>query len=264
VSVAAFLGSELIRLGLETDALQVVFRRAEPLVEMALRRTSLARQTVVGLLGELVFLRMLLRESNPERRDSTLDSWTGWAHSARDYQFGETYVEVKTTLEQRSRHQISSLRQVEEDPGVLLLLSVGLVADSEGPISLPVLADQIIGLLDVPEAPEEAPTRFLERLSLYGTSTARGEPGIARGYVHADMKEWGIYSERFTLGFTSRLYRVAEPSIHVIRTPDLARFPHVRPDGLQYTLELPEVVDAQNPVQDLPRSLRALVGGAGR
>ena len=59
--VTVFLCEEFIRLEIETRPAAEAFADAEPLVEMALRRTVLGDESVLGLLGELCFLEELLR-----------------------------------------------------------------------------------------------------------------------------------------------------------------------------------------------------------
>ena len=134
VPTAAFLAEELLRNGIDSSP-QPAFALSEPLIEMALRRTALDEDTVLGLLGELRFLELLLRGSDTtEQRANGLEAWEGYQRTSRDFVFNNgTEVEVKVTRGPHSSHQISSIAQVDprrtaggEPIEQLYLVSIGV------------------------------------------------------------------------------------------------------------------------------------------
>lgn len=245
----ATIGAELFRLGVERRSTADVFVEVEAFVALVLRRILLPAEYVLGLVGELLILRELLTALRFDARiHNRTTFWRGWQRQSRDFVFGQTAVEVKTTSLSVSRHTVS-LDQVDArqtDGGAseqLFLASIGLRQSfgAEG-FSISSLTSDVLALLDPSET-----ASFLTSLGQYG-------PDGFGGYIHEEMHEHDAYCQGFTTTFAPRIYRMNDPSVRVIRGSDLARdFPHVLPRGLHYTVEFPENVPGslENPTTDL-------------
>jgi hypothetical protein len=152
-------------------------------------REPLSRERQQGLLGECLFLRLLLLRSHALGL-SPLDAihrWHGHLPAKRDFAAHGVAVEVKTTGASTRQHEIGGLDQLEphaegED---VYVFSLGMRGDMSAPRKLPVFIDDVMALLNDPagEPDEAARAAFLERLVRYGydpTYRARyeGEPGF--------------------------------------------------------------------------------------
>ena len=258
VAVAALVVEQLLRHGV-TEECQRAFTAVEPLIEMALRGRALQENTVLGLVGELVFLEWLLRSAtSPTQKAACIAAWDGYEHASRDFAFTDgSSVEVKVTRGVHSRHHIQSLAQVDprrdgtgqpiED---LWLLSFCLEPDDrEGggdSVSLPDQVDAILGLLG-PREPwlrTEVQALFVAFVAKYGASSGAG-------YVHDEMKEWAAYSTRWHLR-SCRAYDMTDESIGVLRLADVERRAFVRPESVSFDVDLPsELGTPGNPVTDV-------------
>lgn len=81
IASASLIAIELHCAGFgEKESNQEVFDLVEPIIEISLRKNTLAEEYVVGLVGELLCLEALLEavRSRPERRMSVLDMWQGY------------------------------------------------------------------------------------------------------------------------------------------------------------------------------------------
>ena len=246
-SVAALISVELLRAGLGSGAdPQEAFADVEPIIEMAIRRGALPENVIVGLIGELLVLRqgLLGLAGQPHLRGAVLESWQGW-QTGRDFSFGQSSVEVKTTQSASSIHDFSGLHQLEEVhlPGgaqeLLHLLSIGLAASTAMGESLPRMVEQILSMLGDGGPLGALQSTFLTRVEAYGASN-----GV--GYRHATMSDWSAYSTRYTPTFPPRLYRVADPAMRLLRREEIAAT-FVAPGSLTFTLHFPDRVSAFNP-----------------
>jgi len=102
------------------------------------RSDRLSPEAQMGLVGELLFLQQLLGCASA---DAALDSWTGPAHSARDFVFSETALEVKISGPKSSTISISSAEQLDRTGLDDLFIVVWTLATSDSPnshsVSLP-------------------------------------------------------------------------------------------------------------------------------
>ncbi len=167
-AVAAFVAEELFRNGL-TESVPKAFAASEPILEMALRRTGLSDETIIGLIGELHVLNMLLllRET-PAERAATFEAWRGYQQSAHDFVFANVVIEVKTTRGSRSVHHVHNIGQV--DP-------------ARAPDGAPLQHIHVISLGLVPLEADESPAGSFtlpsvvnDLLLKFGRSTAPGTP----------------------------------------------------------------------------------------
>ena len=135
------------------------FAAAEPLIEMALRRTTLEDELILGLLGELRFLQLTLQgaASAAERADA-LESWRGYDRASRDFVFdSQLAVEVKVTRLLHSEHHISNIAQVDPKRTIagqpleqLFLVSFGVSEPQAEPGAVGVsLSEQVDAVLHV-------------------------------------------------------------------------------------------------------------------
>lgn len=242
--VAAMVAVELANAGVEAgESIQSAFSRVEALIELSLRRTALTEDHLLGLLGELACLEIMLSAVSPQTQllVSVLEMWTGWRRATRDFRIGSTSIEVKTTLTASSSHRFSGLHQVERAPDEsrLLLLSVGFHSDAGDGVSLSNMVSRIAKLLRLSGA-EGLESRFLEAVSSYGA-----EYGI--GYDHVEMAEHHLYTTKFAMTFTPRLYDLDDVSMRLLRRSDV-EVTFVRADDLAFSLELPPSIVPGNPV----------------
>lgn len=257
-SVTVMIAVELLRHEVSRDT-AAAFTAVEPLIELALRRTAMEDDSLLGILGELLFLRQLLSNTgSPICRATALEAWRGYDRSARDFTFHRAIaIEVKTTTGSSSNHPVSGVSQVDphrdangEPVEDLYLASVGVVAaggSSTGDtFTLASLVDEMLDLLD-PAATGREHTAiqdlFLERLRGYGTCAGPG-------YDHDTMRTWGIYRHPHSLRFF-RVYHMNSESIQVLRQASVRVCEHVDVASVRFTVLLPEVIEPGNPVADL-------------
>lgn len=246
-SIAALIGSELMRAGIgEPDRVQAAFVEVEPIIEMAIRRGALPENVVVGLLGELMLLRNILnaRIGEPETLLRTLDYWQGWQVGGRDFRIGDHSIEVKTTRSVSSIHDFSGLHQLE--PTVLPtgtfeklhLMSIGLAPSTSIGETLPSVVGGIATLLSTSHG-DELSDEFLRRVEHYGRQSGSS-------YSHETMRDWSAYATRFAHTFAPRLYRLDDPAMRLLKREVVVQT-FVQPEGLSFTMHLPERVSAHNP-----------------
>lgn len=265
-TAAAAIAAELLRRrSASGESLPEIFSRVEEFIALVLRRVLMPPDFVLGLLGELLVLDELIGALGERAQigDPTA-IWRGWTQQSRDFVLGAVSLEIKTTSLQVSRHQIHGLEQVEPrrlDGGTtesLFLGSIGLRRAAAGAYSVSGLTNRILAKLGrYPERVDasEGQTRFLERLAQYG-------PRDSVGYVHTSMADQDIYTEGYTTTFPPRFYDMADNNLRLIRAADIAeQFPHVRAQGIAYTVELPAVVPGsiENPKPDFRAFVRSLV-----
>ena len=108
---------------------------------------GLTHESQIGLFGELVFLRMLLK--NFSDFHSSVTSWVGQEKQIRDFQLGKWSVEVKTT--HGNNHQkvhISSERQLDiSNLENLFLYHISLEIRQQSGETLNALVDSIYEIL---------------------------------------------------------------------------------------------------------------------
>jgi hypothetical protein len=253
--VAAFLCTELINNGVQGNA-QTAFDRTEPLLALALTRTQLADQVLLGLFGELALLEALLSEAPSTSSEVVMTSWAGSSPSARDFQLENVGVEVKTTTSPASVHHVQGVHQVElghSNSGApeshLFLLSLGLtwVTEDDGGRTIPDMVDSVLELVtDV-----QVRTDFLARIKQYG-----GDAAI--GYDHEHDRDRPRYTQRFSFRF-ERLYDMTDPRIRVLRSADLVGLSELDPSSVTFRVQLPNHVRGElNPVTGW-RSLAATI-----
>lgn len=250
-AVASLIAEELLRHGADTRPLPEVFREVEPIIEMALRRSAMAEEEMIGLIGELQFLEQMLFIGGEAQAEKVLGYWRGFEKGSRDFVLGARAIEVKTTQTKGSTHRIHSLRQVEPDPGSedeIYLLSVGLRRADTG-VSLPDTVEKVLARL-----PEQLHVRCLESVRNYGTDVVK--------YEHAEMKTWGIYQTKYTPTFAPRLYNMNDEEMNVLKSDHVAGM-FLKASSVQYTIELPEKVTATNPARNLEAFLKQILQSVG-
>lgn len=252
-AIAATILLELLDKGYERDA-NNAFRETEPLIAMALDPARVENFALTGLAGELVALAALVR-LQPAASEALLAAWQGWRRSSRDFQFGSTGVEVKTSTTSASRHHIQGWYQVEcgvaNDSSVetdLYLLSIGIRWLSAGApgTSIEALVKEITSTLSVPQQ-----RRFIRAVRGYcGMNFVLDEDGTA-----------GQASIRRPFLVTyERLYDLQDERIRLPRSADFAHFPELISDSVNFDVELPERVRGdRNPVVGLSAALPALL-----
>ena len=254
VAIAALVTEELLRHGVGLTP-QTAFEAVEPIVEMALRGTTITEDALLGLFGELHLLAQLLQHSTTTTKQAKcIEAWRGYEQSSRDFVFTSGIeIEVKTTRRAESTHPISRLSQVDPyrtTAGVpiehLYLVSLGVAPDDNQGQSVPDLMEEILeslGNAADPEGHNAIQKLFLELVAHYGSG--------GRGYVHEEMKGWSAYSTKWSISW-NRTYSMNDEALRVLRRSDLTTLPHVDPDSVQITVRLPtDPVSLGNPAQGL-------------
>lgn len=241
--VAAFVCAELLKNGVRDDA-GLAFARTEPIVALAFRRARSGDSFLLGLAGELLFLRALLQQSPVMARADVLQTWKGADRSTRDFQIGATGVEVKTTTSDVSEHHIHGLAQVNLGHAVdgvvetaLYLLSVGVTWHHEDATygeSVAVLIETICA--DLRQAGCEKD--FLAQLAAYGGGTVG----------HLDVARSPDFRRPFTVDF-QRFYDMTDPRIKVPSKADLEDYSHIVEGSLTFRIRLEERINGDlNPL----------------
>lgn len=256
-AIAALIVTEMARLDLSTDgALQQAFLEIEPIVEMAIRRSTLSDEALLGLIAELHVLKAALIFTPSERRHVVLLAWRGWTRG-RDFQFGSIALEVKATTGDRSRHHFSGVHQLEPaqlEGGAeeqLGLLSMGFVESDQGGQSLPEVVEDLLRLLEGSnDSQTSARDQLLAMIAEYGE-------GGGPGYEHDTMSGWSAYQRRFSITF-ARLYDVLDPEMRLLRREVIEQTFAVA-ESVSFSLLLPDRVSAFNPARTWQEELASIV-----
>lgn len=236
-AAAAFIAIELLARGFSTEPVSA-FAEAEPVIELVLARARSENALVTGLAGELHLLAAMTDGCDETATGAIARSWYGWDRSSRDFQFGSVGVEVKTTTTGSSTHNIEGWYQVE--PGVaadgrietrLYLLSQGITwlpADADHGVSIASLIETIAARLSPSDRRE-----FVARV--------RGFAGAQFRVDHDGSTTQAALRRPFMVVF-ERLYDLADHSVHLPRSADLAQFPHVQLDSVRFRAQLPDRV----------------------
>lgn len=247
--VAAFICTELLRAGADVS-LPNAFARTEPIIELAIERLRLSSQAILGLAGELLLLDALCRRASYEQISPIIGSWDGWKRSSRDFSWGPTGIEVKTTTRSTSSHLVEGTHQVErsegsdgrEGEGRLLLVSIGLQPAEGGgnAFTIPQLVDRIIGRMEEASLGAAVVEKFLNHVADYGA-------GSGVGYIHDALTPDPSYLRPYLTGFF-RAYDMSDSAIEVLRRDDVAVHHHVNVESVRFRVELPTPVSPANPV----------------
>jgi hypothetical protein len=258
--VGAFIAAELLREKAEAN-LERAFIVTEPLIELSIKRLEISENAILGLVGELLVLDALCRRADDVHVGPLVQAWDGWRRSARDLRWEGTGVEVKTTTRNTSSHAIHGVHQIEPAPATdddlgevrLLLISVGLrQAEPEAPaFSIPSLVDSVLERLKATGAGAVVDD-FLTHVSVYGA-----ESGI--GYRHAVMANDAPFATPFTVTFV-RSYDMGDPAVEVLRRDDVVAHQHVDVHSLAFRVDLPAMINLDNPVAGIRRVAEAVLG----
>ncbi|MGK3648703.1 PD-(D/E)XK motif protein [Pseudarthrobacter enclensis] len=264
VQVAAFLCAELIRCGADDDLVEA-FKKAEPVIELAIERLRLSDAAFLGLAGELLLLGAMCSHVSDLDVVNVVESWAGWQKSLRDFNWGTTGAEVKTTTKPISTHPIQGTHQVElgeiavggQEESKLYLVSVGLqpTAPHENSFTVPSIANGIIARLQRAHR-EDVVSALILHMQEYGSASGFG-------YDHRTMSEDPSFSRSFATAFV-RAYDMIDPNVSVLRREDVLRFQHVDARSVTYSIDLPARVSGSiNPVVGLNQAARAILGLTG-
>lgn len=262
--VAVFICTELLRGGADAD-LALAFKSTEPLIELAIKRLRLSDQSLLGLAGELLLLDALMHQVEDERVTSVAQAWHGWKESLRDFKWGQTGVEVKTTTRSTSSHLVQGMHQIERrddedgpDPERgLRLVSIGLqwTSDPENAYSIPELVDSVTErLVSACRSPAGADMvgTFLAHVREYGS-------GADLGYDHRSMAKDIAFARPFIVRFV-RGYDMTDLGIKLLRAADVAPYVHMDKKSITYRVELPTSVTGDlNPIVGLHQTAKAIL-----
>jgi hypothetical protein len=260
--VAAFICTELLRNGADV-ALSRAFAKTEPIIELAIKRLQMSNEVLLGLAGELLMLDALTRHAQDDRISRVIDGWDGWRRSSRDFVWGTTGVEVKTTTRPTSSHLVQGVHQLEtRDPHEggdpedrLYLVSIGLqTADSgDNTFSIPLLVSRICERTIAAGSGSDV-SKFLSRVSEYGAESGGG-------YDHQSMSEDPAYAVSFLTAFC-RGYDMSDKFVEVLRRDDVAIRHHVDISSLRFRVDLPPVASVGNPIAGANQVAKVILDGA--
>lgn len=261
--VAAFICTELLRGGADAS-LRQAFAQTEPIIELAIERLRLSNQAILGLTGELLLLDALCRHAADEQVATILGSWDGWKRSSRDFSWGSTGVEVKTTTRSGSSHLVEGIHQVERSDGSdggapedrLFLVSIGLQPAEPGgnTFTIPQLVDRIIARMDGAGVAGSVVDKFLVHVSEYGASSGGG-------YEHGTQVPDPSYTTPFLTSFF-RGYDMSDSAVEVLRRDDVAVRHHVDVSSVRFRVELPIIASPGNPVVGANQVAQVILGTA--
>lgn len=247
--VVSFICTELLRGGADVS-LKQAFAQTEPIIELAIERLRLSNQAILGLAGELLLLDALCRHVGDEQVAPIIESWDGWKRSSRDFSWGSTGVEVKTTTRSGSSHLVEGIHQVERSDGSaggapedrLFLVSIGLQPAEPGgnAFTIPQLVERIIARMDGARAGGSVADKFLAHVAEYGASSGGG-------YQHGAQAPDSSYTTPFLTNFF-RAYDMSDTAVEVLRRDDVAVRHHVDVSSVRFRVELPVAASLGNPV----------------
>lgn len=247
--VAAFICTELLRGGADVS-LRQAFAQTEPIIELAIERLRLSSEAILGLAGELLLIDALCRQADDHKVAPIIGSWDGWKKSSRDFSWGSTGVEVKTTTRSVSSHPVEGIHQVERSAGSdggaqedrLFLVSIGLrSAEPEGDaFTIPQLVDRIIARIEGAGAGQPVVDIFLTHVAEYGAN-------LGGGYQHGAQVPDPTYTTPLLTNFF-RAYDMADTAVEVLRRDDVAVRHHVDINSLKFRVELPITAGPGNPI----------------
>lgn len=258
--VAAFICTELLRAGAD-QSLGSAFFQTEPIIELAIERLRLTDQEVLGLAGELLLLDALCRHAADNQIAQIITRWDGWKKASRDFSWGSTGVEVKTTTRSGSSHLVEGVHQVDLRTGSdeeikedrLFLVSIGLeVAAADGnAFTIPQLVDRILARMIEAGVSRLVFERFLAHVAEYGASSNGG-------YDHGSPMPDPSYSRPFFTSFF-RLYDMADNALAVLRREDVAARHHVEIASVRFRVDLPTIVSFGNPVSGANQAAKVIL-----
>jgi hypothetical protein len=110
------------------------------------KQDILSEDDIVGLIGELLFLDIVLKEVKP----SLIEYWTA-DRGEEDFIYGKTVVEIKTTTKEKHAHYINGIDQLLVDSRKnKFILSQLLTLSGTGPeLTLPLLVNDITSVLSI-------------------------------------------------------------------------------------------------------------------
>ncbi len=258
--VVAFICTELVRNGADID-LDGSFARTEPIIELAIEQLQMSSDAMLGLVGELLLLDALCRNSEPGGLPQVLASWDGWQRSARDFSLDTVGIEVKTTRRDTSSHLVQGVHQVEvadgENGGVpesrLVLVSVGVRPGEpeDDSFTIPILVDRITALLE-DAGLQDLVDGFLNHVAEYGSWSGLG-------YDHRAASRDPAFAVPYVTKFF-RGYDMTDSSVEVLRRDDIAIHHHVDSGSVRFRIDLPLAISANNPVNQPNQVARAILG----
>ena len=108
------------------------------------QQNILDEENIIGLLGELLFLELIIREVNY----SFIQYWTA-DRGEEDFICGNTIIEIKTSPKEKHAHYINGIDQLLVDPSNKKYILSILLTESgfSEELTLPILIDKIASIL---------------------------------------------------------------------------------------------------------------------
>ena len=97
---------------------------------------------LIGLWGELFIIDLVLKDKNINAT-CLIQNWTGPLGAANDFSFGNSCIEIKTTIKQSNIVEISSIDQLDANQAWIILLHALYAPVNSGGITIAELVDRI-------------------------------------------------------------------------------------------------------------------------
>lgn len=163
-----------------------------------LSRKKLSETEIMGLLGELLFLRDHLFVKWGIRE--ALDSWTGPEKTHKDFSANDTWYEIKTINAGKETVTISSIEQLDSDYiGFLVVYQLEKMSPSFDGLTLNGLVTSIVSSLTSPQQKES----FLSKLDEFGFDFSPEYDDFV--YTMADFAQYKVGDNFPRLSRTSNL-----------------------------------------------------------
>lgn len=233
---AAWICAELDRHGVGSHPEQA-FRRIEALIALVVDGLENRAEDFVGLLGEIIVLRLLVEEAPLHRRLDIIHGWHGYKPSLRDLSLSHHGIEVKATRGDGPIHHFQGVHQIERSASEanLVLVSVGIDVEADDGDCLDGELDRIEHALSEIEKPDSVELQMAQLRGLvdrYGIS-ASTNLGID------DLQRKVLRQKPFHCAWV-RAYDTAVLSLGLPRRRKIAALSeHLVADSVSFDLRLP-------------------------
>jgi len=232
---AAFLLSELVRLGVEEDVYGA-FRQTEPLIEMAFARNRATPSALTAFTANLLVFRAALRQASRSQMPAVVRSWTRSA-PWRDISAGTEGMIIRGVEGKTSVHRVNNLSEVSlsSEENHLWLLSIGLHWDpsdaSPRETVWSITRDMELMIRSVDQQTWSFMQEWLETFRVSDTFS----------YIHDEAADNPLFNRHFAVTF-NRIFSLDDGEGLLTRA-DMTRRRFVVPGSVGYDVELPPTQD---------------------
>lgn len=126
------------------------------------RQDLLSESQIIGLIGELLFLRDVMLEKYPPLQ--AINSWSGCDNTHKDFSVDNDWYEIKVTRIEALTIKISSLNQLDSiTPGYLVVYEFEKMSEGYNGLTLNTIVNSVLSLLQ-----NELQDKLIEKLKKAG------------------------------------------------------------------------------------------------